>query len=53
MKRVSVGELPKSGPIVNRLCSTLLFLLINTLLCMVCKLLQIRGHRFDSGMHLH
>ena len=33
--------------------TALLFLLMNTLLCMVCKLLQIRGHRFDFGMHLH
>ncbi len=37
----------------NTLCSTLLFLLFNTIGYVVCKLLQIRGHRFDFGMHLH
>ena len=37
----------------NTLCSTLLFLLFNTIGYVVCKLLQIRGHRFDSGTRLH
>jgi len=33
--------------------STLLFFLLSTIVYVVCKLLQIRGHRFDSGTRLH
>ena len=35
------------------LYSTLLFFPFNTIGYVVCKLLQIRGHRFDSGTRLH
>ena len=33
--------------------STLLFFLLKTITYFVCELLQIRGHRFDSGTRLH
>ena len=33
----------------NTLCNTLLFFSLKTAIYLACKLLQIRGHRFDSG----
>ena len=38
---------------MSTLCSKLLLVVLNTIGYGVCKLLQIRGHRFDSGTRLH